>query len=132
MFKDRNQFNLFIKEMDGAIVEQVFQDTIADVCLNGGNQLRELMDSYSVFLNSGDFNMNMRDFEGKLSEFLVPCFSSNLAIYEATRLSEFDTSKSVEAIDDFNLLKHLRECLGQDHVFMVIQNGIKGAHSWLN
>lgn len=132
MFKDRNQFNLFIKETHIASVQQVLRETVADLCLNGGNKLRNLLDSYQVFLNSGDFNKNMTEFEERLSEFLVPSVVKNVAVYEAGRLASTDMEKPVEAIDNFNFLKHIREQLGADSVFTTIQDGIKQAHSWLN
>ena len=132
MFNDRNQFNLFVKEMEHTLAEQVLRETISDVCIHGGNNLRNLLDSYSVFLKSGDFNMNMRDFEEKLAEFLIPSFSSNLGIYESTRLSQLDENKSVEAISGFNILQYIRESLGQKQIFNTIQDGIKQAHSWIN
>ena len=131
MFKDRDQFNLFIKEMDNTFAEQVLRETVADVCIHGGNNLRNLLDSYSVFLKSGDFNMNMRDFEGKLAEFLVPSFASNASIYESSRIAQLD-EKAMEAVDGFNVLSHIRENLGQDQIFNAIQDGIKQAHSWIN
>ena len=132
MFKERNQFNLFIKETHISCVQQVLRETVADLCLNGGNKLRNLLDSYQVFLKSGDFNKNMRDFEGNLSEFLIPTVAKNIAVYEATRLASTDMEKPAEAMDDFNFLCHIREQLGADSVFTTIQDGIKQANSWLN
>ena len=132
MFKDRNQFNHFVKDAKPAIVEQVLRETIADACVNGGNRLRALIDSYQVFLRSGDFNMNMRDFEKQLSEFLVPSFSKNLLVYEQTRLASTDMEKPADAIENFNILQHVREVHGQEPTSTIIQDGIKRAFSWLN
>ena len=132
MFKDKNQFNLFVKEMNPVISEQVLRETIADACLKGGNTLRNLMDSYSVFLKSGDFNMNMRDFEKGLSEFLIPAFMNNMMVYESSRLGNFSPEEPVEAMESFNILACIRENVGQDNLFNVFQDGIKSAHSWLN
>lgn len=132
MFKERNQFNLFVKEMKGAAAEQILRETVADVSLNGGNTLRGLMDSYMTHLKSGEFNMNMHEFEKGLAEFLVAPFTKNMSIYESTRLAQFDMNAATELIDEFNILQFIREGLGKDRVFDIFQSGIKQAHSWLN
>jgi hypothetical protein len=132
MFNERDKFNLFVKGMGQAVTEQVLRETVADACLKGGNTLRKLMDSYAVFLKSGEFNRNMLDFEEQLAEFFVPSFLKNAAVYESVRLAQFDQEAAAEVLDNFNILQHIRETIGKDNVFTVFQDGIKQAHSWLN
>ena len=133
MFKDKNQFKAFVKQTDPIMAEQVFLETVSDVCLHGGNTLRNLLDSYSVFLKSeGDFNKNMRDFEHKLSEIVEPVYLKNLSVFESTNMSSFAEKANIDAVGDFSVFQHLREELGSEHLFNTIQDGIKKAQNWLN
>ena len=76
------------------VIEQILEDSVFNVCMDGGEELCDAFIEYANILETDDYDPT-EEFEEQLSEVLYPYFESASAIYESV-LFEFDSELGAE------------------------------------